>query len=255
MSAMSIGTVARRVVLVAVVLAATAACGGDDDSASPGGGVGQRVGVTTTTAATETTAPPAPTRTLEGVTVGLREVAAVEAPIDLTSRAGDPALYVAERGGRVRRIDVTTRTNGSVTFQLERSPVLDIGDEVLTDGERGLLGIAFSADGRKLYFAFTGTDANQHLDEITMEGDEVESSSRRRLMDVPDFASNHNGGDARRRARRLPLLGMGDGGGGGDPENTGQDPNDLLGLAAPHRPGGRDRGAARPTPSPTATRS
>ncbi|MGH9119956.1 MAG: PQQ-dependent sugar dehydrogenase [Acidimicrobiales bacterium] len=220
---------AWRVAVSALLLVATAACGGDgDDVAAPGGGVGQGVGSVTTTTTT-TTAPPVPTRTLEGVTVALRAVATVEAPLDLTNRSGDTSLYVAERAGRVRRIRVTTRSSGAVSFQLERTPVLDIGGEVLTDGERGLLGLAFSRDGRKLYFAFTGTDGNQHLDEITMNGDRVEESSRRRLLDVPDFASNHNGGDVAVGPDGFLYYAMGDGGGAGDPQNTGQDPNDLLG--------------------------
>ena len=213
-----------------MVLGALAGCGGDDDDGATGGGVGERVGTdTTTTVTAATAAPPAPTRTLEGVTVSLNEVAEVEAPTDLTSRAGDPSLYVTERAGRVRRIQVTVRSNGSATLQLDRAPVLDIGDEVITDGERGLLGLAFSRDGRKLYLAYTGTDGNQHLDEVTMNGERPDTSTRRRLLDVPDFASNHNGGDVVVGPDGFLYYGMGDGGGGGDPENTGQDPNDLLG--------------------------
>jgi glucose/arabinose dehydrogenase len=124
---------------------------------------------------------------------------------------------------------VTVRNSGAATYRLERSSLLDITGDVLTDGERGLLGIAFSSDGRKLYFAYTGTDGNQHLDEITMEGDDVDDDSRRRLMDVPDFAANHNGGDVAIGPDGFLYFAMGDGGGGGDPQNTGQNPTDLLG--------------------------
>ena len=131
---------------VLAVCLGIAACGsGDDDGGSVGSGVGQGVGSASSTSTTATTAPAAPTRTLQGVTVGLREVAELEAPIDLAARGGDPALYVAERAGVVRRIEITTRTNGAVSFRLERGSVLDIGSEVITDGERGLLGIVFSA--------------------------------------------------------------------------------------------------------------
>jgi glucose/arabinose dehydrogenase len=149
--------------------------------------------------------------------------------MDLTWRSGDPSIYVAERVGRVRRIRVTIRQNRPPTFRLERTPVVDISGEVLTDGERGLLGIAFSSDGRRLYFAYTGTDANQHVDEITLSGDRVDSDTRRRLLDVPDFASNHNGGDLAVGPDGFLYYAMGDGGGGGDPQGTGQNPTDLLG--------------------------
>lgn len=221
----------RLVAVVVVVAMVGIGCGSDGDEDAIGGGVGSGVGRVTTAPPT-TTAPTTtfvPTRTLEGVAVALREIAVLEAPTDLTWRSGDTALYVAERGGRIRRIRVTTRSSGSVSYQLERTPVLDISDEVITDGERGLLGIAFSTDGRKLYFAFTGTDANQHLDEITLDDDRVQSSSRRRLMDVPDFANNHNGGDVAIGPDGFLYYGMGDGGGGGDPQSTGQNPADLLG--------------------------
>jgi glucose/arabinose dehydrogenase len=218
----------RRLVVAAVVVALVAAgCGSDDGEV--GSGVGGGVGQASTTTAAAPTTTFVPTRTLEAVTVALREIAEFEGPTDLTWRSGDTSIYVAERAGRVRRIRVTTSSRGAVRYEVERRPVLDIGDEVITDGERGLLGIAFSTDGRKLYFAFTGTDANQHLDEIRMDGDEVDTDSRRRLLDVPDFAANHNGGDVAIGPDGFLYYAMGDGGGGGDPEDTGQNPGDLLG--------------------------
>ncbi|MGH9243945.1 MAG: PQQ-dependent sugar dehydrogenase [Acidimicrobiales bacterium] len=215
----------RSVAVPAALLLALAACVGgtdDTDDAAP------------TTDAADTTASEAPSstapaRTLEGVAVALREIASLDAPIDLTSRPGDPSLYVAERGGRVIRIEVDVRSSGAVEYDVDGDPVLDIEDEVLTDGERGLLGIAFSSDGRKLYFAYTGTDADQHVDEITMAGDRVDGDTRRRLLDVPDFAANHNGGDLALGPDGFLYYSMGDGGGAGDPQDTGQDPSDLLG--------------------------
>jgi glucose/arabinose dehydrogenase len=223
---------------IALLLVALLA-GGCSDSSDDGGddavgrGVGEGVGSATTLGPTtpeSATTPPAPPRTLEGVAVALREVAQLEAPTDLTNRAGDPNLFVAERAGRVRRITVTTpRAGGTPTFRLERNPVVDISGDVITDGERGLLGIAFSRDGRRLYLAYTGGDADQHLDEVTMNGEAADPATRRRLLDVPDFASNHNGGDVAVGPDGFLYYSMGDGGGAGDPQGTGQDPADLLG--------------------------
>jgi glucose/arabinose dehydrogenase len=62
-----------------------------------------------------------------------------------------------------------------------------------------------------------------------MNGDTADASSRRRLHDVPDFAANHNGGAVAVGPDGFVYYAMGDGGGGGDPQGTGQDPNDLLG--------------------------
>src|SRR5215207_11152218 len=55
-------------------------------------------------------------------------------PVDLTSPPGDPRLFVAEKGGRIRIIE-----NGAVLPQ----PFLDISAQVSTGSEQGLLGLAF----------------------------------------------------------------------------------------------------------------
>ncbi|MDH3546277.1 MAG: PQQ-dependent sugar dehydrogenase [Gammaproteobacteria bacterium] len=49
------------------------------------------------------------------------------------------------------------------------------------------------------------------------------------ILEVDQFASNHNGGDIAFGADRLLYIGLGDGGGGGDPQETGQDTTRLLG--------------------------
>ena len=171
--------------------------------------------------------------------VDLQELAEVDEPVAMATRAGDPALYVAERAGRIRRIEITTtsrRRSGQTTpvttqtFQLERSAVLDLTDDVVSDGrEQGLLGLAFSTDGNRLYVAYTGTDEQQHLDEFEMGAERPDAGSRREILVVEDFAPNHNGGQLAFGPDGFLYWGMGDGGGAGDPQSTGQDPNDLLG--------------------------
>jgi glucose/arabinose dehydrogenase len=54
-------------------------------------------------------------------------------------------------------------------------------------------------------------------------------SSTRELLRIEDFASNHNGGLLLFGPDEELYLGMGDGGGGGDPERTAQDLQSLLG--------------------------
>jgi len=59
----------------------------------------------------------------------------------MTTRSSDDVLYVAERPGRVRAI------RGGV---LDPTAVITISGVDVT-GERGLLGLAFSLDGSRLY--------------------------------------------------------------------------------------------------------
>jgi glucose/arabinose dehydrogenase/soluble lytic murein transglycosylase-like protein len=157
--------------------------------------------------------------------ITLTPIASVTQATDITARPNDTSLYVTEQVGRIRRL----RRDSNGQFTLDDAAVLDITSDVTAGGEQGLLGIAFSKDGTKLYFAFTNRGADQQVDEVTLDGDRVVDGSRRTLIVVPDFAANHNGGDLILGPDGFLYYTMGDGGGGGDPHKSGQDPTDLLG--------------------------
>ena len=76
-------------------------------------------------------------------------------------RPGDRALYVAEQTGRVRAI-----RDG----RLDPEPVLDVSSQIVAGGEQGLLGLAFSPDGRFLYVDFTDRNGDTHVTEFAMRG-------------------------------------------------------------------------------------
>ncbi|MGE0877396.1 MAG: sorbosone dehydrogenase family protein [Acidimicrobiia bacterium] len=138
----------------------------------------------------------------------------------MTTRAGDSALYFAERTGTVKAI-----RNGAI----DASPTLTIAG-VSVGGERGLLGLAFSPDGTKLYVNYTDGGGDLNIVEYTMNATTANPSSARTLLTIEHSSqSNHNGGDLHVTADGLLWIAVGDGGGGGDPLGAGQSRNTLLG--------------------------
>ncbi|MBI1844318.1 MAG: PQQ-dependent sugar dehydrogenase [Actinobacteria bacterium] len=167
------------------------------------------------------------------VKVRLTEVGRFEEPVAIVARHGHDALYVAERAGRVRVL-----SGGEVL----KAPLVDLAGETTTEGERGLLGLAFSPEGDRLYLSFTDRRGNSRLDELTMGVgiDDIDLGSRRTLLEVDQPFQNHNGGHVVFGPDAMLYLGLGDGGGSGDPEQRAQNTEELLGKILridPHRRG------------------
>ena len=226
---------------IATALAcAVAGCGDDEPTTSS---------ASTSTASTQPSEDPGTTgREAEEVPgsgsgsggIELEEIGEFASPVHVAQPpSGDDGLYVVEQEGTIQRIDA----NGG-----EPSLVLDITDQVTCCGEQGLLSVAFAPDYEKsglLYVAFTGTDQNQHVVEYSRSGSDpltADPDSARELASIEDFASNHNGGLVLFAPNGDLLLGMGDGGGGGDPERTAQDLESPLGklLRIDRDEGGHD---------------
>ncbi len=216
---------------------------------------------TTTTAAalaeeTTTTAPLA-SGTLGSIELSTVEVGRLDTPVALAPRPGSPDLYIAEKGGRVRLIKATTNeATDRVTYQVQSTPLLDLSDDVINEGERGLLGMTFSSDGRKLYLDYTRQpDGHTVVDEYLL-GDRatIDRSSRRELLVVQQPFANHNGGQLVIGPDGFLYVGLGDGGSGGDPDGNGQDPSTLLGSILRIDPEGRteDRAYGIPPGNPFA---
>jgi hypothetical protein len=210
--------------LVALTGSVLAACAGDDGEASGG-----------SSTTTPTTAPELAGGDLDAVDLALAAVATLQDPIALAQRPGTDDLYVAEKAGTVRRITIVAPDDGDdglPTYRLDRDPVLDISDDVVDEGEQGLLGLAFSSDGRHLYLDYTRTgDGDTIVEEVDLSGGArgTADADRRVLLHVAQPAANHNGGQLVLGPDGYLYVGLGDGGGAGDPDDTGQDPRDLLG--------------------------
>jgi glucose/arabinose dehydrogenase len=183
--------------------------------------------------------PSSPQKDLDAVNVVLVKVAQLEQPLAIATRPHDPALYVAEKTGRVVAI-----RDGRV----DPSPVLDLSREVSLGGEQGLLGAAFSPSGTFLYVDYTDVNGDTHVTEFAIDGGNADLGSRRDVLFVAQPFSNHNGGELVFGPDGFLYIGLGDGGSGGDPQGNGQSLSTLLGkiLRISPRPSGNDAYAIPP---------
>ncbi len=229
---------ARRRLVVALVLAAAlggAGCGGGEDADGAAPSAPQ---TTATDPAADTATSAAPDEgAADGPAPIVAEVAGTfEEPIALEVRPGDDHLWLAERAGTVRRVAVAA--DGSLAA--DGDPVLDLTDQTTTEAERGLLDLAFSADGAVLYVSRTNLDGNTRLTAYDLDGDDVDLGSERELLAVDQPYPNHNGGNVVLGPDGAVWFGLGDGGAADDPENRAQDPDTVLGKIVRLAPDGGD---------------
>ena len=153
----------------------------------------------------------------------------LDSPTFLASPAGGTDLYVVELPGRVRKL-----VNGA-----PQAPVLDISARVGSGGERGMLSLAFDpgfASNGYLFVCFTETSGDIAVERFTLPlsanpapPSTVESTAVR-VLTIPHRAfANHNGGQLQFGPDGMLYVGIGDGGGGGDPLGSGQNVDALLG--------------------------
>jgi glucose/arabinose dehydrogenase len=151
-------------------------------------------------------------------------------PVYLTQPPGSTDLYVVDARGYIYVV-----RGGAV----EATPFLDVRSTIGSLGsggdERGLLGLAFHPDyatNGRFFVAYTTTTNGEN---VVAEGrrsaadPDVADATLTPLIQIPDFASNHNGGMLTFGPDGFLYIGTGDGGGGGDPQLTAQDPDSLLG--------------------------
>lgn len=166
---------------------------------------------------------------LAAVRIRLDRVATLEQPLGMAFRSGDRALYIAEKTGRVvalRGLDV------------DPDPIVDLSDRVSLGSEQGLLGLAFSPDGRFLYVNYTDVNGHTHVTEFAMDERTAVASSERDVLVVEQPATNHNGGNLVFGPDGYLYIGLGDGGSGAS--GNAQSTSTLLGkmLRIDPRPAG-----------------
>ena len=151
--------------------------------------------------------------------VTAQQVLTLDEPIDMAVAPGDDLVWIAERAGRVLRVDTE---RGEVV-----ETVLDITAETEAAGERGLLGIAVT--DRWLFANFTDLEGDTRVDAFERSGTGL-GDQRRTILTQSQPFRNHNGGDLAIGPDGLLYVGFGDGGSGGDPLDSGQDPTTWLGA-------------------------
>ena len=130
--------------------------------------------------------------------------------------------WVAEKRGRVIEVDPATGV-------VSDTAVLDLTDEVSTGGEQGLLGMALSPDGRRLFLSSTDPDGTSVIDEYPVEAGRPSRAGKRTVLRLEQPFANHNGGHITFGPDGFLYVGFGDGGSAGDPGGNGQNPDVLLG--------------------------
>lgn len=215
---------------------------------------------------------------VQGETITLELVASgLDRPVDAQSPPGDTSrLFVVEQPGRIRIVDLAAEA-------LRPTPFLDIEDRVTCCGERGLLGLAFHPDFASngfFYVNYTravgatcaasppvGCPAERAAETVVARyratppsSDEADPESETILLSFCQPYTNHNAG----QLQFGPLDGYlhivtGDGGSGGDPCNSGQRGDTLLGkilridVDADDFPEDPDRNYAIPPGNPFAS--
>jgi glucose/arabinose dehydrogenase len=171
-----------------------------------------------------------------------------DSPVAMTQAPNDGSRwFVAEQGGRIRTFANDPDASTAADF-------VDLRSRVHLSGEAGLLGMAFHPDfatNGLVYLNFSELVGGV-VRSVTAEfasadgGQTLAPASERVLMTVAKQATNHNGGNLQFGPDGFLYVGLGDGGGSGDPQGNAQNPQRLLGkmlrIDVDTRPGGAPYG-------------
>ena len=151
---------------------------------------------------------------------------------------GSHRLFVLRQGGIINIVDA----GGA----LLATPFLNIGSSgtapplgLTSGGERGLLGLAFHpqyASNGRFFINYTDGSGNTVVTRYTVSpgnANQANAASASVVLRIYQPYSNHNGGDIHFGADGYLYIGMGDGGSGNDPCNSGQSltPGAMSGCA------------------------
>ena len=177
--------------------------------------------------------------------VRLLRLGSFDAPTFLAAPRGDSRRFVVQRGGTI----VVLRGRQQARPALPRHLRQGLGD-----GEGGLLSMAFSPDYKssgRFYVYYTDREGFIQIDQYRRSSNpnRADPDSRRSVMRVPHFRTNHKGGQLEFGPDGMLYAGFGDGGSGGDPDENAQNLGRILGKLIridPRPSGGYDIPASNP---------
>ena len=180
-------------------------------------------GQTAPTVATSTTS-----EFLSGtVSYSSQEIGTLPGAVDLIQRDTlDSFFYVVSRFGTVQRWN----PDGTIV-----DTVLDISTATTSEGERGLLGLAFRKIGTQweAFINFTDLAGDSVISrfDVNQDGRFVVSArpTGAEIIKIAQPYSNHNGGAVVVGPDNMLYIGTGDGGSSNDPERRALDRKELLG--------------------------
>jgi glucose/arabinose dehydrogenase len=167
---------------------------------------------------------------LSGVIMATRVATFFSQPVFAGAPPDDPSrLFIVERTGAIKIIELDSG-------QVLPTPFLDVSSQILTDGERGLLGLAFDpnfATNGYFYVDFSSTNGNTEVVRYKVSSSDLNvadpaSATPILSIDQSEF-NNHKGGWLGFGPDGDLYISVGDGGGAGDPLGSGQDINSLRG--------------------------
>ena len=151
-------------------------------------------------------------------------------PTCIVSAPGDATrLFVLEKAGRIRIIDLTTNTLLATSF-LDIDPLVTGGASV--SDEQGLLGLAFDPayqTNGQFYVYYTGTGTNNLARYTVSANPNVANPTGVVMMTWSDPYTNHNGGWIAFGPDANLYMGVGDGGSANDPGGRAQSLTSQLG--------------------------
>jgi glucose/arabinose dehydrogenase len=152
-----------------------------------------------------------------------------QSPVGIYSAGESSRLFVVEQAGIIKEFDENKNVTSATVF-------LDIHDRVISGGELGLLGLAFSPQFNESGVFYVYYTADNPLRSVISRFSVASASSRqadvnseRVVLQIEQPFSNHNGGQIAFGPDGYLYIGLGDGGGEGDPLGNAQNRSTLLG--------------------------